>query len=653
MTNTTDNKVFDRVLIIMFENMYRGYIMQNPYMRDLAAQGINMSNYHGVMHPSQTNYISSIAGELCNVSDDDRPPPLPQRTIVDLIEEKGLIWKAYMDAYNPATLKWSKGFVPQDDFPYLIKHNPFSSFANIIEDKERWQRVVSAHQLYEDAASGNLPEYCWFTPDMWNDGHYSVGTQSGPHERAPALVDQQALWLEYFFGMLKFPGPDSILPDGTLVVVTYDEADFEAEFDPKASKKYTYDGPNQIYTVLLGSMVEKGRVEPGGYNHYSLIRTIEENFNLGTLAKNDQHSNWFQFLWKRHFNWGARQETPFAANGPVAFTCCGGVPILAFRDAEQQLCIARYENTAWSDPEVFPGEGSGDQPFAIAVAGETLHLVVNSPGGIEDYTFDSGHWTRTSLTTSGPVGALALTAFDDGQQLMLAWRSEAKELFSLVNQSGNWSDAPVPIGPAGDPFVTEGSLCLAVLGSSLFCIYEATQSDAMMVVSYNCADFNVITAKESAYSGDYNDTTVNQWSPSAFPVEAFSSAPFQKTPGEPEPQTEEFAGRAPLACATLDGVIHLAHGTPQGSQIVTETMSISGLLTPKLPVSYAVSEEKKTNNGYGTLKEAGWSEQVPIEGAELGLDSALAMASDGQQLWMAYTDPSGSVIIQKGSYQQE
>ena len=89
-------RAFDHVLVLMFENLYRGYVLGNPYMRRLARPGIQLGNYFGVMHPSQTNYIASIAGELCNVTSDDRPPPLGQRTIVDLLEEAPgrLRWKA-------------------------------------------------------------------------------------------------------------------------------------------------------------------------------------------------------------------------------------------------------------------------------------------------------------------------------------------------------------------------------------------------------------------------------------------------------------------------------------------------------------------------------------------------------------------------------
>lgn len=84
-------------------------MLQNPYMANLAEQGIELTNSFGVMHPSQTNYITSIAGELCGVSDDDAPSPLlKQQTIVDLIEASPgqLKWKAYMDSYIADNNPW-------------------------------------------------------------------------------------------------------------------------------------------------------------------------------------------------------------------------------------------------------------------------------------------------------------------------------------------------------------------------------------------------------------------------------------------------------------------------------------------------------------------------------------------------------------------
>ena len=80
-------KPFDRVITIMFENQYRSYVMQNAFMKKLASAGADMTNYFGAFHPSQTNYIASLAGEVCGVTNDTPPAsPLLQDTLVDLLE---------------------------------------------------------------------------------------------------------------------------------------------------------------------------------------------------------------------------------------------------------------------------------------------------------------------------------------------------------------------------------------------------------------------------------------------------------------------------------------------------------------------------------------------------------------------------------------
>ena len=101
------SKRFDRVLIVIFENQYRRYVIEDPFMRKLAAAGADMANYFGVFHPSQTNYIASLAAEICAVTNDTPPAePLLQQTLVDLLEDGGISWKAYMEDYPGDT--WNK-----------------------------------------------------------------------------------------------------------------------------------------------------------------------------------------------------------------------------------------------------------------------------------------------------------------------------------------------------------------------------------------------------------------------------------------------------------------------------------------------------------------------------------------------------------------
>jgi hypothetical protein len=644
--STDATRVFDHVLIIMFENQYRSYVMRNTYFRNLAAQGIDLTNAFGVMHPSQTNYIASIAGELCNVTDDEQPSALPQRTIVDLIEEAPghLGWKAYMDSYIPQNTPWTPDLAPTDEYPYVIKHNPFSSFENIMRNEDRWNRIVSESQLWRDLLHEELPHYAWFTPNMWNDGHYLDGEQTGPTERAPVLVDQAARWLERFFDDLRFPGPDSFLPDRTLVVVTFDESDFEATFD--AGKKYTYDGPNQIYTVLLGDMIQPG-VQEEGYNHYSLLKTVEHNFGLGSLHKNDRDANWLQFLWGRAFRWAAPTHTPVCAPDGLTTAEYADTLYVMYQSAGGPLMFRTFDGDAWSEEESVGHSASGT--LAAATCGGTLVLVCQASDGTLssiNYCLDTGWSTTARPITNDAVTDVALTAYNSGEKLMLAWRSADNTIRSLVHANGQWASTPTAVGHESD-----GPLTLATLGPSLFLIHKTVGDDSLTVVSYNTAPFNVVTLAKSKYGGPYDNTTQDAWSPSGFLVARFSSAPSTVTPGEEEPITQPCTAGGPLTAATLDGVIHLAHAGVSSRQVVTETFSISGVMTPERPISYNASDALTTSNGYGTVAEAGWSAQRAVHGVFQRNSGVMTMARLGTRVVLLYQpDGDGHVAICTGSY---
>ena len=102
--------------------------------------------------------------------------------------------------------------------------------------------------------------------------------------------------------------------------------------------------------------------------------------------------------------------------------------------------------------------------------------------------------------------------------------------------------------------------------------------------------------------------------------------------------------------ATLDGVIHLAHPGVTDPRVLTETFSLSGILTPAKPISYG-SAEPETSNGYGTLAEAGWSLQRPIRGVTHHPAGGLAMARCGEQLALLFQPGAhGRLWMSLGSY---
>lgn len=654
--NRNSNRVFDHVFIIMFENQYRSYVMENEYFKGLSRQGIDMANYFGVMHPSQTNYISSLAAELCNMTDDDPPPNglLPQDTIVDLIEKSpyNLDWRAYMDSYIPQNQAWTPTLQPKDEYPYVIKHNAFSSFAKIVRNEERWKKVQNESALFSDLLNGTLPAYSWFTPNMWNDGHYLNGTNPEdktlvqppqPTERAPTLVDQAAAWLEGFFERMKFPGPDSHFPPNTLVVVTYDEADFEAAFDPPASKKYFYDGPNQIYTVLLGDMIEPGGVSYEGFNHYSLIKTIEHNFGLGSLGKNDKDANWFKFLWDETFIWEAPEETPLQTAGQIASAALDEALYVVYDAGEGELRYSTLDGEFWSEPQ--PVGISSKGSLAMATFNNQLYMAaVGDDGAVSclTYSIEQG-WSKPAKLVASWAVKVTMAAINDGAQLMLVYTDEKGNMNSMVaDVQGTWGKA-VSVG-----FATQGELQLGVLGANVMLMYQDVSTHQVMICTYNTADYNVVTLQTSKYNGPWSNTTKDKWSPSVYPVQHFSAAAYKGTAKEKEPVSQPYQASGPLACATLDGLLHLAHPGVGNNLMLTEEFSIHGTMTPEKAISYDPADNTTTNTGYGTLAQAGWSEQGPINGAYVSSVSTMSTV-DGEVI-LIYDNGEGYLDMVRGGY---
>ena len=206
-------RAFDHVFVIMFENQYRSYVLGDPFMRQLSKQGIELKDYFGVMHPSKMNDIASIAGELCNVTE-RRParsrsmPPHDRRP-----DRRG--------GARPAPLEGLHGQLhPGVDAVgagLRAAGRPIRTTSSTTRSRPSpgscasgawWRRIDSDAALFSDLLNGESPEYAWFTPNVWNDGHWINGTQERPaSRRAPALVDQLARWLEGFFARLRFPGP--------------------------------------------------------------------------------------------------------------------------------------------------------------------------------------------------------------------------------------------------------------------------------------------------------------------------------------------------------------------------------------------------------------------------------------------------------------
>ncbi|KAF9283205.1 hypothetical protein BGZ68_005499 [Mortierella alpina] len=264
----TKGKAFDHIFIIFLENTNYALAASDANLQAFVPQGVTLTNYHAITHPSEPNYIATIGGAYFGLEDDDyHAIPSNYTTIVDLLEKKNLSWKAYQEDMPTVCYKDYdyKGL-------YFRKHNPFIIFDSIATNPARCNNIVPATQLEKDITAGSLPNYSFYTPNMINDGHNTT-------------VADASKWLSGFLPPLL---ANKTFINNTLVVLTFDETE-------------DYKVPNRVWTILLGDVVAslKNTTDSTFYTHYSLLSTVESNWDLGNLGRQDANatvSNVFDFV---------------------------------------------------------------------------------------------------------------------------------------------------------------------------------------------------------------------------------------------------------------------------------------------------------------------------------------------------------------------
>lgn len=249
------------VVIIVFENTSPIEAIKQPFLRSLVTQGAHLSDYYAITHPSQPNYIAMVSGNTFNVKG-DKNYDLLGYSIADLLENKGLTWKVYAEDFP------GNCFLKDKEGLYVRKHVPFLSFINIQTSPTRCSNIVPATQFAVDRTNNQLPTYSMYIPNLENDGH-NTGVK---------FADR---WFEQTFS--GYFSDQDLLKD-TLFIITFDEDDW-------------FHG-NRIYTVFLGAGVQPGITSSTRYNHYSMLRTIEEIFSLGSLHQYDLFADIISDIWR-------------------------------------------------------------------------------------------------------------------------------------------------------------------------------------------------------------------------------------------------------------------------------------------------------------------------------------------------------------------
>ena len=221
------------------------------------------------------------------------------KTIADQLAERNGRWKSYQESLPPTGadgIAYSDGWFTDVNPPdaalggllklYAAKHNPFVYFKSVQEGTNRGSSLANVvgfegqGGLYDDLASGHVPDLAFIAPNQCNDQHgrgnggsqcafdpVTDGSQAGLN---PALIYVGDLTLRTLVSAIHRSlawnrGRNAI-------VVVWDENDYS--FVPNL---------NQVLVTVDTNYGPHGVQSKNFYTHFSLLRTLEGGLRLPCL----------------------------------------------------------------------------------------------------------------------------------------------------------------------------------------------------------------------------------------------------------------------------------------------------------------------------------------------------------------------------------
>ena len=259
-TGQAANLPAPHIFVLVLENHSYSQVIGNPNLptfNALARQGALSRNYTGITHPSLPNYVAMIAGSTMNTRGDNPAQSFGGPTLASQLEAQGLSWKGYMQGLpSPGSTAPYAGL-------YGKKHNPFMLNADIASDPKRAANVVPFEQLGADLASGAVPNFAFLVPDLCHDLHGDVRClgRAGVERAGDAFLKT---WADKIMS-------SSVWKPGAALIITFDEGE-----DSQG-------GGGRIATLILTPGGKPGLTSDKAYNHYSLLRTLEDKLGLPPL----------------------------------------------------------------------------------------------------------------------------------------------------------------------------------------------------------------------------------------------------------------------------------------------------------------------------------------------------------------------------------
>lgn len=254
--------VYDHIVVAIEENHTFQQIIGNtaeaPFFNYLAAGGVSLTDFYGLTHPSQPNYIHLFSGDSQGITDNGKPlgRPFSYPNLGAALYTAGRSFVGFAeDLPAPGDTETEATFHPVlGNILYARKHVPWTNWQDSTTPTPPNRLPPTANLPFdffpEDYAT--LPTVSFVTPSQLND----------MHDGSIAMADK---WLQAHLGAYA----EWARTHNSLLIVTWDEDSFASR--------------NRIPTILYGAHLRRG-TQPATGTLHNLLRTLADLYALPPMG---------------------------------------------------------------------------------------------------------------------------------------------------------------------------------------------------------------------------------------------------------------------------------------------------------------------------------------------------------------------------------
>ncbi|MGB6602648.1 MAG: alkaline phosphatase family protein [Candidatus Cybelea sp.] len=180
-------------------------------------------------------------------------------TLRDLLDAKGLSWKYYQPPFQKLYGKLLSAF----DVIAAVRNGP------------EWKNNVITPEsaILNDISGGKLPAVSWVIPDLPESDHPGQSPDTGP---------------QWVASIVNAVGESSYWKSTAIVIVWDDWGGLYDNMGKLSAKKYGYGGLGlRVPAIIVSPYARAGHISTTQYEFGSILKYIEQNWNLGSLGTTD------------------------------------------------------------------------------------------------------------------------------------------------------------------------------------------------------------------------------------------------------------------------------------------------------------------------------------------------------------------------------